>query len=254
MPTDLMTTTKTLEAMTMPFTLKFVMAKSSLLADDTLAATINAVNHSLQQIDQDFSPFKSTSLVRRYQRGDLEANQFTAQFQEVFALASKAQSLTDDAFDPYFDHQRYNPTGLVKGWAIQRIFERELAPLLHTTDLVAVALNGAGDIQMGVRPNHPYTWHVGIEDPADTHQLIHQYVLQNGAIATSGVSQHGQHILTQTSSTDLTQATIIASDLIEADILATSAIAMGQKRFTQFTTHYLTHGLLVDRQQHVTHF
>lgn len=254
MPTTLITTTQTLNAMTMPFTLKFVMTKASPLTDHTLAATVDAVARVLQQIDQDFSPFKSTSLISRYQRGVLKPHQFTDQFQEVFALASKAQSLTNGAFDPYFDHHRYNPTGLVKGWAIQRIFERELAPLLYTTDLVAVALNGAGDIQMGVRPDHPYTWHVGIEDPADPQRLIHQYALQNGAIATSGFSQHPQHILTQNQSTDLTQATVIANALIEADILATSAIAMGQAQFRHFTIHYPTHGLLVDQQQHITHF
>lgn len=236
------------QSMTMPFTLQFANPAFTDSLNADLQKVIHQVHQFLDQVDATFSPFKSDSLVSQYQRGDLQNNEITNQFREVFGLAIKAQSVTDGAFTPFFKKQ-YDPTGIVKGWAIQRAFERFMQPLIDDGKVVAVLLNGAGDIQMSTSDQSSFTWQIGIENPTDLSQLIYRYELKNGAIATSGISKRGEHIIHRDKTAPLIQATIVANELIEADLLATTAIVMGKTKFTQFAQHHPTAGLLVDDQQ-----
>ncbi|WP_203641348.1 FAD:protein FMN transferase [Levilactobacillus andaensis] len=118
--------TKQISAMGMPFSVKFVVATGQ---DFQAAPIVQKVTRYLQHIDQDFSPFKTTSLVCQFQRGELAATDFTAEFQEVYGLAMRAREATAGAFDPFYSGH-FDPTGLVKGWAIQTAFARYLQPLL----------------------------------------------------------------------------------------------------------------------------
>ncbi|KRK98508.1 thiamine biosynthesis membrane-associated lipoprotein [Secundilactobacillus odoratitofui DSM 19909 = JCM 15043] len=238
--------TTTVEAMTMPFTIQAVLVDHDETTAENLTKAISRTHAFLQQIDRDFSPFKANSLVTLYQHGGLKPTQFTEQFQEVYGLATLATELTNGAFSAHYNGH-YDPTGLVKGWAIQRAFEKYLKPLLELDRIEAIALNGAGDIQMGVADGSDYQWHVGIEDPADPQQLLQEITIQTGAMATSGFSKRGQHIKLSTDTPSIVQATIIASELIEADIMATTAIAMGLTKFQEFTESVEVHGLLVDQ-------
>jgi len=232
-----------LKAMAMPFTVKLVTASAHPLTATEVAAYRQTIGGTLTQIDRDFSPFRADSLVNRYQRHCLAAADFTADFQLVYGLAVQIQVATAGAFTPFF-RGAYDPTGIVKGWAIQRVFTQYLRPDLDRHRLLAAAINGAGDIQTGVAPGQAFTWHVGVADPQDGHRVIARYPLQDGAIATSGTSQRGEHILRQTASA-LQQATVLAPDLLVADAYATAAIAMGSNRFVAFSrTHHLS-GILV---------
>ena len=244
--------TFTLEAMTMPFTVRFAVTVDQATTTN-FERPVQQISTFLQQIDRDFSPFKSQSLVSRYQRNELAGAELTDQFLEIYGLAVQAQELTAGAFTP-FSRGQYDPTGLVKGWAIQRAFEAYLLPLIHHEQVNAVALNGAGDMQLAVAPTSDFVWHVGIESPIHPQTLVHQYALQNGAVATSGISKRGQHITTVTDDHSISQATIIATTLIEADVLATAMVAMGQAQFEQFRHRYETHGLFVTTDQGIHPF
>ncbi|GKT03828.1 FAD:protein FMN transferase [Furfurilactobacillus entadae] len=235
-----------LTAMAMPFTIKLVAPATRPLTAAQITTVQTNILTYLTHIDDDFSPFKTDSLVSRYQHDQLKAADFTAEFQEVYAFADTAMTLTKGAFNPFFNNH-YDSTGLVKGWAIQRAFERFLQPHLLDGTLVAAAINGAGDMQLGVAEGETFTWHIGIEYPQAPDHLCHQYALQNGAIATSGTSRHGEHIVRTDHQKTLQQATILSLDLIEADILATAAVSMGQSAFLQFSQQYSTAGLLIDQ-------
>lgn len=244
-------TTLQLTAMAMPFSVKLVTSDQAPLTEAQIAVLRANLTAFLTRLDREFSPFRADSWVRQFQRQALAVENFQAEFEEVYGLATRAQHVTHGAFNPYY-RGVYDPTGLVKGWAIQRAFETYLQPLLSNERLVAAAINGAGDMQLGVADGASFTWHVGIEDPVDPQQLIWQYELQTGAIATSGTSQRGEHIVRQDETCSLQQATILATDLIEADVLATAAIAMGQADFLTFSQTYPTAGLLVDQTDQVT--
>ncbi|MFC6259673.1 FAD:protein FMN transferase [Levilactobacillus fujinensis] len=238
--------TKQIIAMEMPFSVKFVVA-----GDQNFHATLTVqkVTRYLQHIDQDFSPFKATSLVCQFQRGELAAADCTAEFQEVYGLVMRAQEATAGGFDPFFRGQ-FDPTGIVKGWAIQNAFTRYLQPLLTNETLVAAAINGAGDIQTGVSAMTTFRWQVGVEDPSDRQQLLTGFQLGNGAMATSGTSRHGEHIVRQDVQRTLQQATIIARDLITADIWATAAMSMGPIAFNRLTAGRLQ-SILVDQSNQI---
>ncbi|WP_203641347.1 FAD:protein FMN transferase [Levilactobacillus andaensis] len=116
--------------------------------------------------------------------------------------------------------------------------------------LVAAAINGAGDLQAGIAATTAFRWQVGIEDPHDRQQLLASFQLGNGAMATSGTSQHGEHIIRQDTQRILQQATIITRDLITADIWATAAISLGPTAFNRLTAGRLQ-SVLVDQADHI---
>ncbi|APB87168.1 MULTISPECIES: FAD:protein FMN transferase [Lactobacillaceae] len=233
---------QTIESMTMPFTIMIVSEPDS-LSESRWHTTVTLIQTYLDHVDHLFSPFRSDSLVTQYQRHSLAVTNFNAEFQEVFALTVIAEEMTSGAFTANFSGQ-YDPTGIVKGWAIERAFQTYLKPLLNT-GAIAVALNGAGDIRVGALVDSGYEWPIGIEDPEDTGQMLREIKIANGAVATSGSSKRGDHIRRLDSANTLTQATIIATNLIDADMLATTAISMGQIPFQTFAeTHKLNAILL----------
>lgn len=243
-------TTLTLQAMTMPFTVQLVPPAATPLAPRQLATYRHQIQTALDQIDHDFSPFRPHSLVNRWASRQLTADQLTPDFQTVYAWAIRAADVTGGAFDPFYAG-RYDPTGLVKGWAIQRVFERYLRPALDQGTLQAAAINGAGDIQVGVAQGSSFRWHVGIEDPTAPRRVLATYTLQNGAVATSGTHQHGEHIRRQVPSA-LQQATVVLPTLTPADIYATAAVAMGPARFLAFSHQHHLSGLLLATPHRVT--
>jgi thiamine biosynthesis lipoprotein len=231
--------TKLLQAMGMPFT---VIAIDADVAAFQLAT--QQIDAFLQQVDRDFSPFERDSLVSRYQRDELLPADWTPEFRTVYGLAARAKTVTGGAFDPYF-RGVWDPTGVTKGWSIQEAYTRYLTPLLQG-GATAVALNGAGDMQMGVTAGSDWHWGVGVENPQDPQRLLYRYELQNAAVATSGFSKRGAHIKITDATHSLVQATILAPTLIEADVWATAALAMGRAAFTRA---YHGQALLVDVQQ-----
>lgn len=240
---------KTIESMEMPFTVSIVIDDDINFSYSSFEAVKKRIEGFLNQVDRDFSPFKRNSLVCKYQRGELSNLAFTPQFQAIFAYSMDAYDTTQGAFDPFFNHH-YDPTGIVKGWAIQGAFHQFLQPLIDSNQIVAAAINGAGDIQMAVNSQYDYIWDIGIENPTNVTQLCWHYQLRNGAIATSGVSKRGAHITRQTNNS-LVQATVVANNLMDADVYATTAISMGQLRFKKFAVIQGINGLMIDNRQNL---
>ncbi|WP_087742031.1 FAD:protein FMN transferase [Levilactobacillus zymae] len=152
----MITHTFTLEAMAMPFTVKLKATPAMGLSVQRVATYRQLIQQELDRLDHEFSPFRPDSLVRRFARQELTAAQLTRDFQTVYGWAVRAQDQTAGAFNPFFAGH-YDPTGLVKGWAIQRVFEQYLRPTLTRGDLVAAAINGAGDVQTGVAPGSAFS-------------------------------------------------------------------------------------------------
>lgn len=239
--------TYNLTAMAMPFVLTFVVSPEQSETAPDLNAVTDQIKAFLNQVDQDFSAFKTSSLVSRYQRGELERNDWTDQFKEVYDQAISGADITDGAFNPYYSG-KYDPTGMVKGWAIEKAFNAYLEPLIRGKQITGAVLNGAGDMKFGVMADSDFEWNIGIQDPADAARMIYQLDIQNGAVATSGIGEDGDHIQTVGLATTIQQATIISSDLVEADMLAIAAVAMGKEAFLTFNADYEANGLIVDNQ------
>jgi thiamine biosynthesis lipoprotein len=73
-------------------------------------------------------------------------------------------------------------------------------------------------------------WRVGVEDPRDPSRVLAVVPVRNGGVATSGSTHRGHHIVdarSGTPSTGVASVTVVAPDLVAADLDATAAFAMG---------------------------
>lgn len=228
----------TVEAMTMPFTLSLAVSDKG--AGQILLDTVaQQVLLDLQVLEEKFSAFRPESLVSRYRSGD-DTVMLDPQFQEVYVRSLAAQEDTRGAFDPFYDGG-FNPTGLVKGWAIEQVFAKHLKPVLPLSYVEAVGLNGAGDMQLATKQTSDFNWKVGIERARQPQELVTSLQLQDGAIATSGYSKKGRHIKGDFSS--LEQVTIVATSLVEADIWATALLAVSEDQAKQDIIRHKLSGL-----------
>ncbi|WP_175578276.1 FAD:protein FMN transferase [Bifidobacterium jacchi] len=229
---------RVIHAMTIPFTIQLVGEQTSAVEQiDTLLDDVTPrIAAFLADVESTFSPFRNDSQVAAARRGDwsalmhpgpLDGRSATA-FAEIYALAQQAKALTDGYFDP-MHAGAYDPTGIVKGWAVEEAHRRFLKPLLDAGRCEAAAIGGGGDIQTRVRADSDFAWRIGVADPFDATATLRTVTLRNGGIATSGTAARGEHITRRTH--DLAQATVVDDHLTFADMWATAAISAGERDF-----------------------
>ena len=188
----------------------------------------------LSEVDRVFSTYRQDSVISRLDRGEIDLADCPAEVHQVLALGERARVESGGAFDvrrpgpdggPILD-----PSGVVKGWAVQRASAHLRA--LPDTDL---CLSAGGDLVCHVADDARPAWRVGIEDPFDAQQLLATVEVRRGAVATSGTAHRGEHI-TDARTGDLpgsvASVTVLADDLTQADIDATAAYAMGDEALT----------------------
>lgn len=234
---------RTVKAMTMPFTISIATSDTS-QTNILLEQLALQVETELIRIEEKFSAFKNTSLVSQYQRGDKSAL-LDKEFLEVYTQTMAAKLETQHYFDPFFKGP-YNPTGYVKGWAIEKVFDRFLSPLFRRPYIEAISLNGAGDMQVATREDSDFIWKIGIENPENLQEMIAIYDVKNGAVATSGRSKKGDH-LTIIGTDDLSQVTIVGEKIGLVDIWATAGFSAGQKILDQLIVKHQLTGLYLQQ-------
>lgn len=121
------------------------------------------------------------------------------------------------------DSRGVDPTGLVKGWAVQRA-----AGLLRQAGMVAAMVNGGGDVAVFGRPAPGQCWRVGVRHPWRRDALAG--ILEvTGAVATSATYERGAHLVdpaTGRPASRAASATVTGPSLALADAFAT-AVAVG---------------------------
>jgi thiamine biosynthesis lipoprotein len=198
--------------------------------DDRAAADAwEACLAELREVDSVFSTYRRDSYVSRLGRGEISTKDCPPVVVEVLALAGRANQESGGAFDvrrrgadgvPTLD-----PSGVVKGWAVQRA----AAPLLALDD-TDVCLSAGGDMVCHVADETRPPWQVGIEDPHDPSRVVAVVPVRRGAVATSGHAHRGHHVVdarTGRAPTGLASVTVVAPDLTSADLDATTAYALG---------------------------
>ncbi|QNS02302.1 FAD:protein FMN transferase [Streptomyces xanthii] len=176
----------------------------------------------LHRADEVFSPYRPDSAVSLERAGAPVPKAWRAEADEVRALCEAAGYDTGGRFDAWYAGP-YDPSGLVKGWAVERA-----ARLLHEAGAAHVCLNGGGDIQLYGGP-----WRVGIAHPLrpDSYAAVVESAQGPLALATSGPAERGCHIIDPDTQAPpgnaLASLTVLASGLTRADVLATAAYAVG---------------------------
>ena len=197
--------------------------------DDLARSAWAQAQEELTAADEMFSRYREDSWVSLVNRGLAEPDEAPAAAREVLALAEDARLASRGAFDVWrhdAEGRRVLDTdGVVKGWAVQRAARHLLA--LPGTD---VCLGGGGDLVCWTADADAEPWQVGIEHPHDPGSFVARMPIRRGGVATSGAAHRGEHIVdarTGRPPRDLASVTVVAPDLVSADIDATAAYALG---------------------------
>ncbi len=215
---------------------------------DALAdAAWQEVLEVLDDVDRTFSTYRPDSAVSRLGRGELLLEDCPPEVQEVLALGEQARRESHGAFDvrrPGPDGAEVlDPSGVVKGWAVDRA--SEALDALPDTDF---CLSAGGDMVCRTKVADAAPWRVGIEDPHDPQRLVAVVPVRNGAVATSGLAHRGAHIVDARSGgtpAEVASVTVVGPDLVWADIDATAAFALGADAVRWLRTRQGRRGLVI---------
>lgn len=188
---------------------------------------IEACFAELRDIERVFSPYRDDSDVSRIARGELDFADADPRVADVEAACRDAAIETGGLFSATWKGS-FDPTGYVKGWSVENAARRHLAPLLECE--AAVGINAGGDMQLFTAPDSDWRWNVGIADPRRPGQVIAMLEVRNGAVATSGSSERGSHIIdprTGQPARGIVSASVVDDSLTRADLWATAAVVAG---------------------------
>jgi thiamine biosynthesis lipoprotein len=206
-----------------------VDAAAPTLDEDLLNAAIDKVALFFHHVDDVFSTYKESSQVSQLRAGSLALEDAHEDLRHVWQLCVEAKELTLGAFDPWAAIGGFDPSGIVKGWAAHCA-----ADMLVADGAVHVLINAAGDLVLRggdlgddgvVRP-----WPVGISDPDDVDQIVKSFAVTDGAVATSGDYERGEHIRDPRNGMAALGAksvTVVGPDGGLADALATAVMVDG---------------------------
>ena len=182
----------------------------------------------LRHADTLFSTWQRGSEVRRIRRGELALEDADPLVREVAAWCQVARERTRGAFTCELPDEdgtlRWDPTGLVKGWAVERA-----AQALSSLEEHAHSVNAGGDIAIGGvdrsgdRPARP--WRIGIEDPRDRSRIAEVVEITEGGGATSGTAARGAHLYDPAQGEWVRRTgsvTVVGPSLLWADVWATA--------------------------------
>ncbi len=193
---------------------------------------LDAAVARLHAIDATFSTYRPDSEISRINAGTLRVDDASDDVQDVLAACERFRRETGGYFDPRCNGI-LDPSGYVKGWAVE-----QAARLLAAAGSVNHCVNGGGDVICAGRPQAGRGWRVGIADPFRRGDRLTTVEAAGPlAVATSGPAERGAHITdphTGEAAAGIASATVVATDLVTADVYATAAVAMGPARATEW--------------------
>lgn len=189
----------------------------------------------LHEADHIFSLYKPESPLSRLARGETSVAECPEVVEQVWKLCERWEIITGGFFSAFTLEHTFDPSGLVKTWAAQAAIDSLLAEGVKD-----FTLNAGGDIWLSDELTDDSDWKLGIAKPitiaADSAGLLTVVNLKNSpyrALATSGTAERGQHIWNPQSaelaSSELVQVSVLANDLVTADVWATAAFAEGPR-------------------------
>ncbi|HTI13512.1 MAG TPA: FAD:protein FMN transferase [Dictyobacter sp.] len=210
--------------MGMPITMEVVDATAT-------QGDIDNVFSYFISVDETFSTYKSTSEISKINNGELLPAQYSEDMKTILSLSEQTKEATDGYFDIQLRNGAYDPSGIVKGWAILNA-----ANMMKSRGFRDFYVDAGGDIQVaGHKDGNP--WKVGIRNPFNRSENVKILSLIDAGVATSGTAIRGQHIYDPYNRDEplleVMSITVIGPDVYEADRFATAAFAMG-KRGIQF--------------------
>jgi thiamine biosynthesis lipoprotein len=195
--------------------------------------SLDAAIRWLHWVDRVFSPFRPDSDVSLLAGGEVTVEDCVPEMAEVIEECAFVSELSGGYFttSPW---GRFDPTGYVKGWAVERA-----AAVLSAAGSVSHLVNGGGDVQCAGgrqaagepgRDAPAVPWRVGVADPFNRGRLAVVVEAADCGVATSGTAERGAHIVNPRAgqpAAGLASLTVTGPSLALADACATAAFAMG---------------------------
>ena len=194
----------------------------------SIARATRAAFEHFRLVDERFSTYREDSEVSRLNRGELAAQETSAELREVLAMCEQARIASDGYFD-IRAHRRdgqLDPSGLVKGWSVEGAARTSCTPPGRpiSPSTPPVTWSSAGEPEKGA------PWRIGIRNPWDAQTVVAVIETRNLAIATSATYERGEHIVDPHSgrvANGVASMTVVGPSLTWADTWATAAFAMG---------------------------
>ncbi|WP_208801812.1 FAD:protein FMN transferase [Microbispora triticiradicis] len=178
----------------------------------------------LHHVDEVFSTYKPDSAVSRLSRGEVTLAACPAEVADVLRLCESV-ALVSHGYFTLHPRGRLDPSGLVKGWAVERA-----SAILRAAGAADHCVNGGGDVRLSGSPAPGRSWRVGVAHPLRPGVLAAVVSGTDLAVATSGTAERGAHVVdphTGRPAAGPASVTVVGPDLTLADAYATSAFAMG---------------------------
>jgi thiamine biosynthesis lipoprotein len=177
----------------------------------------------LRWVDRTFSTYDEASEISRLNAGELGLPDAHPLVRKVLARCDVLSAATDGYFDARAPLPGgVDPSGLVKGWAVDVAFAG-----LRRAGARQLCVEAGGDLRVAGGP-----WRIGIRNPRRRECVAAVVVLRNGAVATSGTYERGQHVVdphTGRPPVGTLSVTMIDRTLAQADAHATAGFAMGPR-------------------------
>ena len=188
------------------------------------ASELEHVVEWLHWVDDTFSTYKPTSQINRLARGELSVQECAPEVGQILARCAELEVETDGFFSAHASGV-LDPSGLVKGWAIERA-----SRMLQDAGSVNHSVNGGGDVQCCGSPGSGEPWRTGIAHPFRPDHVVGVAVGHDLAVATSGTVERGAHMVdprTGKAPDALASVTLVGRELATVDAYATAAFVMG---------------------------
>ena len=200
------------------------------VAGDLIEAVIAEVFSELGRYEELFSTYRSSSEISRINRKELHLLEASREVIDVLDACFYLEGASGGAFSSRRLDGSIDPAGFVKGWAVERSSRRFDAAGIRNW---YVSLGG--DMQMGDPPFSGNDalggWKVGIADPSCAGEVVAGLCLKRGAVATSGTSERGRHLIDPRSGEAChywSSLTVVGPSLTWADAFATTAFVLGE--------------------------
>jgi len=218
----------------------------SLLIDGE-AVPLDEIMTLFAHADARFSLYRDDSELSLIAAGALTLGDASEAVLAAYAAAIDWRNATDGAFNPNRPDGVVDLNGIVKADTMRAAgLALERAGCRNWTLVVG------GDFLASGRAPDGSPWQTGIIDPNDRGALLCSVPLLSSrrAIATSGSAERGDHIWRGGNSTvpEFAQVTVIADDIITADVLATAIVAGGRATLDQVADRWPVDALAVDRE------
>jgi FAD:protein FMN transferase len=181
----------------------------------------------LRSVDERFSTYQADSLVSRIRRGEISLAATDPDVREVLELCERVRLATAGVFDVWsHDPAGLDPSGLVKGWSIDRGAE-----ILRGAGARNFCINAGGDVLAAGEAETGKPWRVGIRHPHAGDRLVKVVAVRDLAVATSGAYERGPHIANPNAPAapaELLSLTTVGPGLTLSDAYATAAFGMGE--------------------------